>query len=167
MSQKATLIKAVNDIYDKQKKPVLIQQIYSEVGCDDTRLSNKMFSHASAGLVKKVKVGTANGYQPTTKGRKYVSDTPFEVFWTKNEWDSWSSGLSGNTIRGSGDQKISANKTPKLNGRLSSEAMSAIDSISEIIQKNDQLTNTLRSIQSQINFVLSQPSEDDAAEVQE
>lgn len=153
MSAKVTLIRAVITIHGKTKKPVTLHDVYNEINCTDTRLSTRLYSYEKDGFLKKSKAGNSNAYIPTAKGRKLISATPPELFWQDKDWDAWVNG----------DPDLNANSSiPKARvGRLSSEAITAIDSISEIIQRNDQLANTLISIQSQINFVLNQSKQND------
>lgn len=132
----------------KEKPQVTTQMVQTELGIKDSRISSKLYQYGKEGFLKKVKIagGSGNAYTVVQKGRTEINGQGLKKFNSAQlaEWVAE-------------NPKGGATAAPAVS--MSSQAMSAVEGISNLIEENDRLKMTLISIRSQITQVLRDDSD--------
>lgn len=156
MSVRITMLAKVAEMEGKPKKRVTVSQIQEYIGASNPDFSAKLWALAHEGFLKKTTIGTKNAYTTTPKGLKFLSENTDAIISIEDLQANYQK------VRSKSKEK-SGPKKQNSNVRLSNEALGAINSITAIIEKNDRLTNFLRSMQSQISVLLADMDQLDGA----
>jgi hypothetical protein len=144
-SIKPTLLNAVSVLETREKRPIPLHEIYDFFGARSTKISATLWQLAKSKELKKVKVGSSNAYSLSAAGKKILAKSSLSIM-SHEEVREWAK----EGYKGSGAT------TSSSTARYSSKAVSAIDGIAQLVDSNERLINTIRSIHSQLGSILKE-----------
>jgi hypothetical protein len=111
---------------------------------------------------KEKKVGTTNTYRMTKEGKNYLSRVPEDAFYTNMELASHFNSKKKTRKSYMSAHQPSKPRTTKPNrppARISTEALSALEGITALMDENDRLRMNLTSISTQLGMLKAQTDE--------
>jgi predicted transcriptional regulator len=147
MTIRVTMIYWVDQAVKKNKRPATLHDVYAVCGMKYPKFSQKLWELAKGELLIKNEIDDRPAYKLSPKGIQDLKTNSALVF-TKEQLVEWTQGQANSRTT-----KIT--ETP----RYSKDALSAIDSIAQIIDKNEKLVVALRQIRNQIDFLIGDHNE--------
>lgn len=150
---KSSILRLVDEIESSTKKPVHISDINEKLNFVGSRINQMLWQYAKEGYFKKSKQGNRSLYRLSPKGKSELAEAiKSNDFLLDQDFISWAKGET-DLISQKAMPKAKAKSAPRA---YSGSALSAIESIANVIDENERLINTLRSIKSQIDFILKE-----------
>ena len=153
MSVRTNLLKIINDVYREKGEAVCLQDIKDFLGVGESgssRLSTATYDLAAKykylKIDKKLSLAKKNYYAVTALGAKTAKSTATTM--TIDELREWVT------------ESSPPEKTPPL--KYSKQANMAIGSIADLVDTNERLINTIRSIHLQLGNILRDHDEQSA-----
>lgn len=147
MTIRVTILYWVDQAVKKNKRPATLHDVYAVCGIKYSKFSQKLWELANTGLLIKKEIDGRPAYNLSPKGAQELK-TDFALVFTKDQLVEWTQGQANSRTT-----KIT--ETP----RYSKDALSAIDSIALIIDKNEKLVVALRQIRNQIDLLIGDNNE--------
>jgi predicted transcriptional regulator len=137
----------VDQAVKKNKRPATLHDVYDACGVKYSKFSQKLWELAKGELLIKKEIDGRHAYKLSPKGIQDLK-TNFALVFTKEQLVEW-------TQRQANSRTVKITETQ----RYSKDAISAIDSIALIIDKNEKLVVALRQIRNQIDLLIGDHNE--------